>query len=147
MAPSSSDAFFAGERHLAEHTHELFGISASSRPIALLVTCPSEAAEEPSFIVALAERGVEVLRINYAHDGVDCWERMVQHARAAERATGRRFKILAGPKMRTGNVRLPEDEMRIKKGALLAIVPPGGLDRIDVGELYFAIECSCPKPW
>jgi pyruvate kinase len=144
----SSDTFFAGERHLAERTHELLGTSASSRPIALLVTCPTEAANEPSFMVALAERGVEAVRINCAHDGVDHWKRMIDHARAAEEATGRRLKILmdlAGPKIRTGNVRLPEDQVRIKKDALLAIVPPGGLDRIDVNDQHFGVECTLPE--
>jgi len=72
------------------------------------------------------------VRINCAHDGPDRWERMIGHARAAEKATGRHFKILmdlAGPKIRTGEVRLPGERERIGKGALLAIVPAGGLGR------------------
>jgi pyruvate kinase len=144
----SSETFFAGERRLAERTHELLGTSASSRAIALLVTCPTEAADEPSFLVALAERGVEAVRINCAHDGADHWQRMIDHVRAAEKATGRRLKILmdlAGPKIRTGNVRLPEGRERIGRAAMLAIVPPDGLDRVDVDDQHFAIECTPPE--
>jgi hypothetical protein len=83
----SSDTFFAGER-LAERTHELLGSSASSRAVALLVTCPTEAAEEPSFMKALAEHGVEAVRINCAHDDADHWQQMIDHVRAAGLKTG-----------------------------------------------------------
>jgi len=143
----STETFFAGERRLAERARELLGNSASSRAVALLVTCPTEAAEEPSFMKALAERGVEAVRINCAHDDADHWQRMIDHVRAAEKATGRRLKILmdlAGPKIRTGRVRLPAGRERIGKAAMLAIVPPGGLDRVELDE-YFAVECTLPE--
>jgi pyruvate kinase len=144
----SSETFFAGERRLAERTHELLGSSASSRAVALLVTCPTEAAEEPSFMKALAEHGVEAVRINCAHDDADHWQRMIDHVRAAEKATGRSLKILmdlAGPKIRTGKVRLSEGQERIGKAAMLAIIPPGGLDRVDLDEQHFAVECTLPE--
>jgi pyruvate kinase len=144
VAPSS-EAFFAGERRLDKCTHELLGKSTSSRSTALLVTCPTEAAEDPQFMLALAERGVEAVRINCARDGAKQWERMIRHARAAEEATGRHFKIfmdLAGPKIRTGDVRHPEGEKRIGIGALLAVVPSGGLDRIEIDDPHFAVECT-----
>ena len=108
----STETFFAGERRLVERTHDLLGVSASSRAVALLVTCPTEAAAEPAFMQALAEHGVEAVRINCAHDDADHWRQMNDHVRAAEKATGRRLKILmdlAGPKIRTGTVRLPGD--------------------------------------
>ncbi len=141
----NATSFFAGERRLIERTHELLGAPASSRPTALLVTCPTEAADDPSFMQSLAERGVEAVRINCAHDGPDHWERMIGHARAATKGTGRNLRImmdLAGPKIRTGEVRLPMGRERIGKGALLAIVPPGGLGGIEVNGEYFAAECT-----
>ncbi|MGE0653293.1 MAG: pyruvate kinase, partial [Alphaproteobacteria bacterium] len=138
-------SFFDGERRLVERTHELLGAPASSRPTALLVTCPTEAADDPSFMRSLVERGVEAVRINCAHDGLDHWERMIGHARAAAKGTGRNLRImmdLAGPKIRTGEVRLPMERERIGKGALLAIVPPGGLGGIEVNGVHFAAECT-----
>ena len=141
----SAETFFAGERRLIERALELLGMPAKSRPTALLVTCPTEAADDPSFMRGLAERSVEAVRINCAHDGSDRWQRMIGYARAAEKAAGRRFKImmdLAGPKIRTGEVRLPGEHKRIGKSALLAIVPAGGLARIEVDEDYFATECT-----
>jgi pyruvate kinase len=146
--PRPSDAaFFAGETLLAGRTREILG-TASSRRIALLVTCPAEAGDTPAFMLELARHGVEALRINCAHDTADRWERMIRHARAAEKATGHRFKIemdLGGPKVRTGVARLPEGEGRIKKGDLLAIVPCGGLERVDITEQHFSVECTLPE--
>lgn len=144
----STETFFAGERRLVERTRELLGGSASSRAVALLVTCPTEAAVTPAFIQALAERGVEAVRINCAHDDANHWRQMIEHVRAAEKATGRRLKILmdfAGPKIRTGMVRLPAGRETIGKAAMLAIVPPGGLDRIELDDQYFGVECTLPE--
>ena len=47
-------------------TEAIFGHSPDKRPIALMITCPSEAADDPAFMHALAERGVESIRINCA---------------------------------------------------------------------------------
>ncbi|MCW5737045.1 MAG: pyruvate kinase [Enhydrobacter sp.] len=141
----SPEIFFAGERRLVERTQEVLGKAATSRPTAILVTCPTEAADDPGFMQGLAQRGVEALRINCAHDGPDLWKSMIDHARAAEAATGHRFKVLmdlAGPKIRTGEVRLPAEQKRVGIGALLAIVPPGGLGRIAVAGDHFATECT-----
>jgi pyruvate kinase len=44
----SAETFFAGERRLIERAHELLGMPALSRPTALLVTCPTEAADDPA---------------------------------------------------------------------------------------------------
>jgi len=144
----SAEAFFAGEYRLAERTREILGTSSASRPIALLVTCPTEAADDPLFMLKLADRGVEAVRINCAHDDVDHWQRMIGHAHAAEKATGQSLKILmdlAGPKIRTGEVRVPEGQGRIGKGALLAIVPSGGFDCTDIADEHFAVECTLPE--
>lgn len=144
----SSEAFFSGERLLEKRTHDLLGASTSSRRRALLVTCPAEAADDPSFMLALAGRGIEAVRINCAHDSRDQWERMIRHARAAEKSTGHRFKILmdlGGPKIRTGEVRLPEGTEHVKKGALLAIVPSGALERVALRDEHCSIECTLPE--
>jgi pyruvate kinase len=141
----SSETFFAGERLLAKRTHELLGAPTSR---ALLVTCPTEAADDPSFMLALAERRIEAVRINCAHDSPDRWEGMIRHVRAAEEATGRRFKILmdlGGPKIRTGKVRLPEGTKRVKKGMLVAIAPSGGLERVAICDKHCSVECTLPE--
>jgi pyruvate kinase len=142
--PSTGD-FFAGEARLTSRTHELLGTSATSPPVALLVTCPTEAADDPAFMLALAERGVEAVRINCAHDSPDHWQRMIGHLRTAETVTGRRLKVfmdLAGPKIRTGEVRPPSHGRRIRNGEMIAIARSGELDTIEVADEHFSIECT-----
>jgi pyruvate kinase len=144
----STREFFAGEQALLERSLEMFGSPATHRPTALLVTCPSEAADDPVFMLRLADRGVEAVRINCAHDDVDRWQRMIVNVRAAEQESGRRIKILmdiAGPKIRTGKFRTPDGRDRIAIGDLLAVVQPGGLDQIDHHARYFAVECTLPE--
>jgi pyruvate kinase len=138
-------AFFAGERRLADHAAEVLGTAAKSSPVALLVTCPTEAADDPDFMLALATRGVAAVRINCAHDDAKVWARMIGHLRTAEAATGRRLKVfmdLAGPKIRTGKVRLPLHGKRILKDELVAIAKPGAIGAIKVVERHFAVECT-----
>ena len=68
---------------------------------------PGEAADEPELIRDLVDAGMEVMRINCAHDSPKVWERMVKHLRRAERDTGHRCALsfdLAGPKLRTGPI-------------------------------------------
>jgi len=145
----SPKQFFAGERDLAIRSAELFGPPSGGRHAALLVTCPSEAADDPSFMLRLAERGVEAVRINCAHDGADAWQRMINHLHVAEQATGHRMRILmdiAGPKIRTGASRAPEGRERAVTGDLIALVAEGDLARIDLAEDHFALECTLAAP-
>src|SRR5262249_34696682 len=75
------------------------------------------------------QQGMDVARINCAHDGPLVWERMIRHIRRAEKTQGRTCRILmdlAGPKLRTGPV---EDgqavgEVRPTRTALGAVVRP-----------------------
>ncbi len=143
----TADRFFAGEKLLAANTREVLGPCSPERPIALLVTCPTEAADDPAFMLKLAGHGVEAIRINCAHDDAESWKRTIDNLRAAEKATGRTMKImmdLAGPKIRTGAVLTPDHEERMGVGDLLVITPPGGLDRVERGEVRFAVECTLP---
>ena len=147
QGPSGAE-FFAGERRIAERKREIFGTSRKMRQVALLVTCPTESAEDPSFMRRVAEQGVEAVRINCAHDDPACWQRMIDNVRAAERATGQRLKVLmdlAGPKIRTGAVRMPAGLKRIGRDATFAVVPPGGLDHGGAVDSLVAVECTLPE--
>jgi pyruvate kinase len=73
------------------------------------VTAPPSAADDPDVLAAFLAGGMDILRINCAHDGHAAWGRMVANLRAAEAAAGtpRRCLVqfdLAGPKLRTGRV-------------------------------------------
>ncbi len=141
-------AFFAGERLLTAHTCEVLGPPTSLRSTALLVTCPSSAADDPEFIRCLAMSGVEALRINCAHDDAVAWDRMIRFARAAAVETGRELRVLmdlAGPKIRTGAVRRPSGDKQLRTDVLLALVPPGGLAALPDDAPAFAVECQLPE--
>ncbi|TNE45412.1 MAG: pyruvate kinase [Sphingomonadales bacterium] len=137
--------FFMGEKCLEARSQALFGLGQSERHVALLVTCPSEAIEDERFMRDLAARRIEAIRINCAHDGPDAWARMLANARAAEHASGHKFKIfmdLAGPKIRTGEVRARQQVKRLFPGDRVAMVAPGGLDRPVPADIAFTFECT-----
>jgi pyruvate kinase len=52
---------------------------------------------------------------------------------------------LGGPKIRTGAVRLPHGDKRLRTDALLALVPPGGLNALPESAPAFAAECELPE--
>jgi pyruvate kinase len=142
------EAFFAGEARLAERADEVLGPPVEQHGVALLVTCPSSAADDPAFMRSLADANVEAVRINCAHDDAEAWGRMIGHARAAVAATGRPMKVLmdlGGPKIRTGAVRLPDSDKHLRPDVTLALVPPGGLDALPNSAPAFAAECQLPE--
>jgi pyruvate kinase len=99
--------FNTGNALLAAHADAILGPARRGRATRIMVTMPGEAADEPVLIRDLVEAGMEVMRINCAHDTPKVWERMVRHLRRAERETGKRCAVsfdLAGPKLRTGPI-------------------------------------------
>lgn len=99
------DAVDAGRARLDDSSAALLGPRPTSRRVRIMVTMPSEAADDPGLIRGLLEDGMDCMRINCAHDDEPRWERMIRHLRAAEAATGRACKVLidlGGPKIRTG---------------------------------------------
>jgi pyruvate kinase len=116
---ASEDSFFAGEGLIDERAAAMFGPGSDRRPVALLCTCPSEAASDPGFMRMLADHRVEAIRINCAHDDQDAWHGMIEHARAAQRQTQWRMRIymdLAGPKSEA----VPSAFPRIGRGSRAA---------------------------
>ena len=137
--------FFRGERRLEANTAELFGPAASGRGGRILVTLPSEAAEDKQLTLGLLSRGVDAMRINCAHDDPSRWAAMIEHARRAERATGRPVKILmdiAGPKCRTAEVVTPPDRKRLFPGDRL-LLSRGRLHPVEAWP--FQATCSLPQ--
>jgi pyruvate kinase len=99
--------FDTGDAILAEHAVAILGVRPPQRNTRIMVTMPSEAATDGQLIHDLLERGMDIMRINCAHDDERVWGRMLGQLREAEQATGRRCKVsfdLAGPKLRTGAI-------------------------------------------
>ena len=89
------------------HTQGLFGPSPARRQVRVMVTLPAEAAGDYRFVERLVAAGMDVARINCAHDGAEQWRAMATHVRRAAEAAGRRVRILmdlGGPKLRTADL-------------------------------------------
>jgi pyruvate kinase len=99
--------FDSGSALLQKHAAEALGEAPSNRNVRIMVTMPSEAADDPILVRDFLDRGMNIMRVNCAHDSAAEWLRMVENLRAAEKETGKTCKIafdLAGPKLRTGAV-------------------------------------------
>jgi pyruvate kinase len=106
-AETATVDFAKGERLLIEHTERLLGAAVPGRDVRIMVTMPSEAADEYTLVHELLKHGMDCMRINCAHDDAATWLRMIEHLRQAERSLGRTCRVvmdLAGPKLRTGPV-------------------------------------------
>jgi pyruvate kinase len=107
VPPGSEDvlAVHEGLELLEKRTQGLLGPKPPQRGARIMVTMPSEAATDEAFVRKLLETGMNVMRINCAHDGPKAWEAMVRHLRRAQQDLGKPCRILmdlAGPKIRTG---------------------------------------------
>lgn len=105
--PDVAPDFIDGEELLARNAVNLLGPEPEDRGTRIMVTLPSEAALDPGIVHGMIERGMDLARINCAHDTPQFWRQMIANIRAAEDSTGKRCLVsmdLAGPKLRTGPV-------------------------------------------
>ncbi|MEM6261058.1 MAG: pyruvate kinase [Bacteroidota bacterium] len=110
-------SFSQGPELLDAHAADLLGPSPGNRRVRIMVTFPSEAARDPKLVRKMLEAGMNVARINCAHDGPEAWAAMIKHLREAETKTGLSCKVsmdLAGPKLRTGPLEEGPKVRRIK---------------------------------
>jgi len=120
--------FFAGETRLAAATELLFGAPPAHRRSRIMVTLPSEAAGDPEMIIDLARRGMDVARINCAHDDSNAWRAMAANARKADALVGHKVMVLmdiAGPKIRTELVLAHGKHARLEVGDMFRLVASG----------------------
>lgn len=138
--------FFSGEQRLEDAAETLFGPKADARRTRIMVTLPSEAADGPDLILDLARAGMDVARINCAHDGPEAWRAMTAFVRTAGSVVGRDIKVLmdvAGPKIRTGDVVSAEKKARLQIGDRVRLVASGS-PRIDE-KASFSAAVSLPE--
>ncbi len=94
-----------GMRLLVQNTERLLGPAREHRSTRIMVTLPGERADDPAFLQSLLAEGMDVARINCAHDGPEQWRAMVKNLHQAVQEQGGSCKILAdlaGHKIRTG---------------------------------------------
>jgi pyruvate kinase len=121
--------FEIGRELLAEHTLVALGPPPQQRLTHIMVTMPSEAAEDPAIIRNLLADGMNIMRVNCAHDGPEAWLKMIQHLRQAEAELGIACKVsfdLAGPKLRTEAIAAGDEviKWRPQRNHLGAVIQP-----------------------
>ena len=105
VAPIAPIHVTESQQLLEQASCSLFGKRPSQREARIMVTMPTEAADGHKLISDLLEAGMDVMRINCAHDNADTWQQMIGNLRLAESQTHTLCKTqldLAGPKLRTG---------------------------------------------
>jgi pyruvate kinase len=98
------------EKLLHENTRALFGPRPPDRHVYVMVTTPDAAEVTSDWCDAALKAGVNVLRINAAHEKPAEWAQVIALARARAAALGRPLRIfidMAGPKLR-GEIRRQE---------------------------------------
>ncbi len=106
-APVPPVDYLSGPQLLKERTRQLLGERPARHAAHIMVTMPTEAATHPDLVNDLVAAGMNVMRINCAHDHASAWRAMVDNQRAASKALGLPCKVqadLAGPKLRTGPI-------------------------------------------
>ena len=118
-----------GRELLRRRAIELLGPVPTDRRSRIMVTLPSSAATDPELIGALLAGGMNLARINCAHDDPDAWRAMAGHVRHASEVAGRPCLVamdLAGPKLRTGPIEPGPRVVKIRptRDALGRVISP-----------------------
>jgi pyruvate kinase len=90
-----------------EHKKSILGESPVERNTSIMVTLPTEATTDKSLIPEMLAAGMNVARINCAHDDELVWAAMIGKVRDTCKDSDTDCKIimdLAGPKVRTGDL-------------------------------------------
>jgi len=96
-----------GEFFLHSHTRAAFGPKPEGRHVYVMVTAPGAAEADRAWLERMLRAGMNVLRVNCAHEGPDEWARVIEALGAARRSTHLDCRVLmdlGGPKIRTGPV-------------------------------------------
>ena len=147
------------------HINDLLGPPTGDRDVRIMVTLPEEAADDFELVKNLVASGMDVARINCAHDDKTVWLRMIENINRAEKEAGRGCKItmdLAGPKIRTGDLLpgpgiirvrpkrdsqgnvvaprqvyfVPDDARKLPKKLAVIPVPRECIEYAEVGDLF-----------
>ena len=130
-----------GQKLLKKRSNEIFGHSSSH--IRIMVTLSGESADQPESIENLVIRGMDVARINCAHDDRATWEALIHHVRTASAKTGNSCRVmmdLAGPKARITGVTFPQEQKRVFSGDTIYLSDTPEL----IGEDHITMKVSIP---
>lgn len=97
------ESYITGNEELEKNTAMIFGKKPKERFTRIMVTLPSETAKDSSLVEKLMKAGMNVGRINCAHDDPQTWSAIIKTIRKCEKKLDLECQILmdiAGPKAR-----------------------------------------------
>src|SRR5699024_10069706 len=115
----SSSSFEERNEKLQNNADEIFGGIQGDRLTRVLVTMPSAAGSDYNLVRDLMEAGMNMARINCAHDDFEVWQNMIDNIKKAEQETGRPCRVLmdiSGPKIRTKMLLTTKKNPKISEG-------------------------------
>lgn len=118
------DEFNLGEERLAYNTAAILGEKPTNRNARIMVTMPTEAADDVAFVRDLIEKGMNVVRINCAHDSKDIWTQIIGNVRQVSQELNKDVRILmdiAGPKIRTDWVFTTHKKPKVSVGDTICL--------------------------
>ena len=112
------------QANLNEKSNMLFGQKENEYLPSIMVTFDKTFANDYALIKSLIVNGMNVARINCAHDSEDVWSKMINKVKKACFKTGKSCKIymdLAGPKLRTKIINKGKEKgiVKVKEGQLI----------------------------
>ena len=127
--------FAFSSQKISSNSQQLFGEKKSKQTPYIMVTFDRSFADNYAFIKSLLQNGMNVARINCAHDDEATWSGMINQVKKASRQTGIGCKIymdLAGPKIRTRILSKghKKGQVKITKGQMVWLAE----DAADFGE-------------
>jgi pyruvate kinase len=121
--------FREGTALFERNSRAMLGDRPPNRAVSIMVTLPTEAADDYDFVHDLVASGMDIARINCAHDSDEVWSSMIDNVRRAGENLGKRCRVmmdLGGPKFRTGLLAAGPKVLRLRprRDALGKIVSP-----------------------
>jgi pyruvate kinase len=138
--PADVFSYETGKRSLAKKSNSLFGKKSSESVPFIMVTFDTELADDYAKVKNLLQSGMNIARINCAHDDESTWFRMIQHVKKASKITGLECKIymdLAGPKIRT--MINGKDKLEVKEGHTIYLA-----DEENMSDDNLTVGCTIP---
>ena len=134
--PENVFQYETGKRSLANKSIDLFGRKQTEAVPYIMITFDTGLADDYAKVKNLLQSGMNIARINCAHDDESTWFRMIQHIKRASKITGLSCKIymdLAGPKIRT--VIKNKEKLKVEEGQIIYLSDEANMedDKLTVG--------------
>jgi len=145
-----SDRFYKGEWSLDRQTKLILGPKPPKRKVRIMVTLSSQCATDYPLVKQLLACGMNIARINCAHDEQEIWRAMIDNVRQAEKELGKTCRVLmelAGPKIRIDDVKFVGKREKVSVGSRIFLTkgePLGDHDRTDES-IAATIRCNRPE--